>query len=160
MYLYLDKYDKWWVNNIPGASRGQLYNPTPSKTLLTCGWRYFDGQTFHDDPTLTITSGPLPPLGSQYTVTATGAAVEKYPSLLGVFTRTERWWNGRPVFVNTHGVLLHHGDGDDGWVIGYKLGYSALRGSWAHHSPTRERSWRFYNRCEWRPAFITVTSTN
>ena len=162
-YLYPDENDEWWVGSTPGESRGCLYNPypTPSKTLPASGWQYAHSKAWHDDPFLTVSPGPLPPLPSQNTVTATGAAAEKWPEWLGVFTRTERWWNGRPVFVNTQGRLLHHGADDYGWVIGCKLGgYKALSGSRAHHSPASERSWTYWTGSEWRPASITVTGFN
>ena len=160
VYLYPDNDDKWWVSHTPGESRGKLYNPTPSKSLPTSGWKYSNNGAFHDDPSLTITRGPLPPLPRQFTVTATGAAAEKWPSYLGVFTRTERWWRGRPVFVNTQGQLLHHGGGDYGWVIGRKLGIRVLRGSQSYHNPASERSWRYWTGSEYKPASVTVTGSD
>ena len=59
LYLYPDNDDEWWVNDIPGESAGWLWNPTPSKSLPTSGWQWGYGKTFHDDPSLTITPGPL-----------------------------------------------------------------------------------------------------
>ena len=53
-----------------------------------------------------------------------GAAAEEWPSDQGVFTKTERWWRGRPVYVNTEGQLLHHGGT---WDIGSKLGKAGLK---------------------------------
>ena len=138
--------------------QGWLYNPTPSKTVPTSGWGYADGtSTFHDDPTLTVTPGPLPPLARQFTVTATGAAAERWPEFLGVFTRTQRWWLGRPVYVNTQGRLLHHGHQDKGWVIGASISSIALRGSRAHHNPASEDSWRYWTGSGYEPASVTVT---
>ena len=88
-YLYHDPDDKWWVE-------GWLHNPSPSKSLPTSGWQYFDhtSMAYKDDPTLTISPGPLPPLPRQFTVTATGAAAEMWPECPGVFTRTQRWCMG------------------------------------------------------------------
>ena len=157
LYLYPDNNNEWFVNNIHGESSGYLYNPTSSKTLPTSGWRYFDGKTFHDDPNLTITSGPLPSLCRKYTVNATGAAAEKCSPSLGVFTRTEGWWQGRPVYTNTEGWLLHHGPSDDGWVICWVLGYRPLlRGSRSHPSPDSEENWTFWTGSEYKPASVTV----
>jgi len=158
-YLYSDKDDKWWVNDTPGEKRGWLRNPIPSKSLPTSGWQYGDGKSWHDDPTLTISPGPLS-LARQYTVTATGAAAEEWPSYLGVFTRTQRWWRGRPVYTNTRGKLLHHGGGDAGWMIGGTLGRRGLTGSRAHHSPEGEDSWRYWTGSEWKPASVTVTASD
>ena len=159
VYCYPDKDDEWWVSSTPGKKGGWLRNPRPSKSLPTSGWQYYDGKSWHDDPTLTISPGPLPPLARQFTVTATGAAAE-WPSYLGVFTRTQRWWLGRPVYTNTQGQLLHHGLGDAGWMIGNALGYAALTGSRAHHSPVSEDSWRYYTGSEWKPASVTVTGSD
>ena len=114
---------------MPGEKAGWLHNPTPSKTVPSSGWMYADGGwsqdgsgIWHDDPSLTVTPGPLPLLARKFTVTGSGAAGEKGPQCLGGFTRTHRWWRGRPVYVNTKGQLLYHGRVDDGWKIGSKLG--------------------------------------
>merc|ERR1712227_59065 len=114
VYLYPTQDDYWYVGSTPGKKRGWLRNPNPSKTLPTSGWQYADGTgTWPADPTLTVTPGPLPPLARKFTVTATGAAAKKWPESLGVFTRTDRWWRGRPVYTNTEGRLLHQGNVDN-----------------------------------------------
>jgi len=159
-YLYHDEDDKWWVSSTPGEMRGVLLNPSPSKTVPTSGWQYADNGTFHDDPTLTISPGPLSPLARQFTVTATGAAAKRYPDFLGVFTRSERWCNGRPVYINNQGRLLRHGAGDWGWMIGRALCKGALSGSRAHHSPDSERNWRYLTWSGWKPASVTVTASD
>ena len=160
-YLYRDKDDFWSVSDTPGDENSWLHNPNPSPTPPASGWLYADGG-YHDDPTLFVTPGPLPHLPRQFTVTATGAAEKKWPLHLGVFTRTERWWLGRPMYVNTEGALLYYGGiSDYGWVIGPKLGYSVLRGSKAYHSPASEDSysWSYYTGSEsgWKPTSVTVT---
>ena len=82
----------------------------------------------NDDPSLTIS------------LTATGAAAEMWPDYLGVFTRSERCWAGKPVYTNTQGMVLYHnGDGD--WMIGPALRRSA-RGSRNRHSPASGGKWR------------------
>ena len=158
-YLYHDADDKWWVSSAPGEERGWLRNPIPSKTLPASGWQYLDGTSHKDDPTLTISPGPLP-LVRQFTVTATGAAAAKFPSYLGVFTRTKRWWRGRPVYTNTHGRFLFHGPGGFGWEIGYAVGGSYLSGSRAHHSPVSQENWRYLSESEWKPASVRVTASD
>ena len=60
---------------------------------------------------------------------------------MGVYTRTERWWNGRPVYVNTEGNLLFQGFADDGWLFGDSFGWKAFWGSQTRHSPANEDSW-------------------
>ena len=161
-YLYHTEEEEWCVSDIPGERRGWLYNPGPSKTPPTSGWQYADPDTtskvpWQDDPTLTVTPAPLP---SQFMVTASGAAAEKWPSYLGIFTRTQRWWNGRSVYINAEGRLLYFSDVDDDWAIGDKLGWRALRGSRAHHSPVDENRWRYAAEPEDKPASVTVTGSD
>ena len=104
---------------------------------------YFDGETWQYDPSLTVTPGPLPPMPSQFIVTASGAFLELSNGLkhLGVFNMTERWWAGRPVYVNTKGVFLYHGI--ESWMIADELGYYVLRGSISYLSPVYERRWTY-----------------
>ena len=156
-YLYRDNDGEWWVYHTPGQSRGWLRNTRPSQTPPSSGWQWGDGESWHDDLTLTVTPGPMPPLPRQFTVTLTGAAAEACPGCQGVFTRTERWWLGKPVYVNTMGHLLHHGASGNGWMIGRKLGTNVLRGSKARHSPTDENRWRYWTGSEDIPASVTVT---
>ena len=156
VFLYPDEDDKWWVGH--GKKSGWLYNPISSKTPPYSGWQIvglFPGDLWFD-PSVTVTNGPLPHLASQFMVTASGGAAAKWSSL-GLFTRTERWWNGRPVFVNTHGRFLHHGFGSDGWMIGKKFRYGTLRGSQAHFSPESERNWSYAHYGAWKPASVNVT---
>ena len=161
IYLYPDKYDSWWGSHTPGLEKGWLRNLRSSKTLPTNGWQYADRtkESFQDDLTLTVTPGPLPPLPRQFTVTATGAAAEEWQNYLGVFTRTQRWWEGRPVYTRLD-ALLYHGAEDDGWVIAPIFGYAALKGSKARHSPVEEDSWRYWNGSEWKPASVKVTGSD
>ena len=158
LYLYLVD-DIWFVSGTTTFRGGWLRNPNSSQTPPTSGWQYADYDGWHDDPTLTVTPGPLPPLPRQFTVTAKGAAAELWPCDLGVFTKTERWWDGRPVYANTGGRLLHHGAGDAGWQIANKLGTNVLRGSQSHHSPTEEKSWRYWTGSRYKPASVTVTGS-
>ena len=161
-YLYQYEDDKWWVGSKPGRRIGWLHNPIPSKTLPISGWRYGDGWgSFHDDPTLTVTPGPLL-LPRQFTVTAPGAPAEVSPppSCLGVFTRTERWWYGRPIYVNNRGRLLHHDYGNSGWMIGERLGWRALlMATQSYHSPDGGDSWIYWTGSEWKPVSVTVTGS-
>ena len=124
-------------------------------------WQYWDSskKSLQDDRMLTVSRGPLPPLPRLFKVTATGAAADKWPGCLGVFTRTQRWWAGRPVYTNFFG-FLHHGRHDNGWVIGDTLGYTALRGSRARDSPVTEDSWKYWTGTERKPSSVTVTGSD
>ena len=109
------------------------------------------------DPSLTVTPGPLPSLPSQLTVTASGAAAEKFPSYLGVYNKTERWWEGMPVYINTQGGLLYH---NFNWMIGPELGSYVMQGSWSHQSPVCEKSWTYVtdNGIDEKPAAVQIVS--
>ena len=154
VYLYPDKDDLWHVGPSPTKERGWLYYPSSSKTPPTGGywWCYPDTGASLKTNGLSITHGPLPPLPGQCTLTASGAAAKKYSSFLGVFTRTERWWRGRPVYVNTEGRLLYHGADDDGWGFSFFLDDSKLKGSRGYLSPDDEDNWRYWTGSEWIPA--------
>ena len=141
----------------PSKRLSWLMNPTRSKDVPSSGWLFYDDKVWQDAPTILVTAGPLPPLARQYKVTAIGAAAEMWADYLGVFTRSDRWWLGRPVYINTEGRFLFHGPYKDGWSIGEKLGRRGLCGSQAHHSPDAERNWRYYDEVEWKPASLTVT---
>ena len=161
-YLYPDEDDEWWVSSTPGVRAGVLWNPSHNKTPAppSSGWRYVDGLSWISDDTLSVTPGTLPPLPRHFLVTVSGAAAEKLPSYRGLFSRTERWWMGRPVYENTVGMFLYHTARNWGWVIGNTLHGSALRGSRARISPSYEDSWTFWAGSEWKPASVIVTSSD
>ena len=152
----------WWVGSTPGAKRGWLWNNGSSQTPPSSGWQYADDESFHDDQTLTVIPGPLLPLPRQFNVTVTGPAARKWPTYQGPFTKTQRWWWGRPVYVNTKGRLLYHGGIGEGWTIGSKLERRSLRGSLARNSPVDENSWEYWtgSGSEYKPASVTVTGSD
>ena len=169
VYLYPLNDDKWHVGPTPGK-KGWMYSNSPSKTPCTGDWWWYstntnsrgNGENWKKDNGLSIIHGSLPPLPRQCTFTASGAAAKMYPSCLGVFTKTERWWRGKPVYVNTEGSLLYHGANEDGWGIGPKkkyygqndwgFGFSKLKGSRGYLSPDDEDNWRYWTGTEWIPA--------
>ena len=167
--LVADSAYKWWVTDASGI--GWLLSSSSGKTLPTTStsrWQFYcqDHKQLHDDLTLKVTSGPLPPLPRQFTVTnkpgcqPCAGARAPWQSYLGVFNRTERWWDGRPVYVNMRGMFLHHGPKDLGWVIGIKLGTFVLRGSRARHSPADEDKWGFFDGSDFKIAPVTVTGSD
>ena len=160
VYLFHDE-DCWLVGRTPIPSEGRLRSPSFSKTPPSSGWEFIDDDKWQDDQTLTVTPGPLT-LPRQFTVTARGAAAEVCPECQGVFTKTERWWHGKPEFVNTKGYFLSHGVNDDGWVIWTKSESNqySLRGSRGRYSPASEKSWRYWTGSEDKPASVTVTGSN
>ena len=163
-YMFQDSGNRWWVGDTPGKKAGVLQNRrTNIEGLPENGsWLYWDlsKKSWQDDKTLTVSSGPLPTLPRLFTVTATGAAADKFPDYLGIFTQTQRWWEGKPVYTNTQGCFLHQGGIDFGWMIGRALGRYVLRGSRARDSPSTEDSWRYWTESGDKPASVTVTGSD
>ena len=155
---YVDEHDVWMAGLPPGD---ETFGPSwiMSKELLNGDWIYYDGATWQSDPSLTVTPGPLPPLPSQFTLTDTNTSAEVVvgPSYLGVYNKTDRWWDGRPVYVNSQGRFLHHGIR---WVIGSKLGVYTMSGNQSHHSPACIRSWTYVtdNLIDEEPAPVKIVS--
>ena len=140
---------KWRVGPTLGNTACKLYNPTKKQSMPLLGWMYYDDNTWswHADATLVISPGPLSSLCDSLTVSASGPAAEMWPQCLGEFSRTEMWWNGKPVFTNSQGWLLYQSPAQ-GWYVGDKLGRAGLRGSMAHHCPSREKNWTYWDKME------------
>ena len=158
VYLFHDV-DCWLVGRTPIPGEERLRSPSFKKTPPSSGWEFIDDDEWQDDWTLTVIPGPLT-LSRQYKVTLTGAAAEKWPTHHRVYTKTQRWWFGRPVYVNTDGVFLYHGGSGDGWTMSDTLGSRVLWGSWARHSPAEEDRWRYWTGSEYKSASITVTGSD
>ena len=147
--------DVWCVGDAPGVKAGALKNPTKSQSLPLVGWMYSDDKTFHADTTLVISPGPLSSLCDRITVSASGPAAEVQSPKLGEFSRTEMWWNGRPVFRNSQGQLLKQSGKE--WDVGPNLGRAGLRGSMTHPCPGSEKKWEYaVGREQWKPASVTI----
>ena len=146
-YLYRDEDDVWVVGPSPNGDSGfWMFNF--NSTNLTTGdgdWFVTFNGTLYFDPSITVTPGPLPPLPSQFIVTASSsgefAKISDSLEDLGVFNKTERWWAGRPVYMNTQGHFLYHSF--QSWIIGHKLGYFTLMGSKSYKSPADVKSWTY-----------------
>ena len=146
---YYQNIKMWLVTNNPNMEIETGHAWIMSKDLQT-GWVYYDGDTWKPDPSLTVTSGSLPPLPAQFTVTGVIG-----PPYIGVYNKTERWWSGRPVYVNNQEQLLYH---DGSWLIGDELGYHVLSGSRSYPSPACERSWTKFTTYE-EPTSVKIVSS-
>ena len=148
---------KWWVVTLTPNEEFETSHAYIMSMELHTGWIYYDGDTWKPDPSLTVTSGSLPPLPSQFTVTASGVLDEIGQSYLGVFNKTERWFSGKPVYVNTQGRLLYQNR--PGWAIGDELRYYSIIGSRSYPNPICERSWTYVtdNGIE-KPASVKIVS--
>ena len=69
----------WLVSNSCPLVPVEIFFPTT-------GWQYYNWDTrrLTHDASLTVSPGPLPPLPRQLTVTASGAANEKWPTSSGM----------------------------------------------------------------------------
>ena len=146
-YLYKDEEDDWVVGPTPGGKTFWMWNINSTK-LTTGDWLVAFNGTWYFDPSITVTPGALPPLPSQFIVTASSsgefAKISDSLEYLGVFNKTERWWEGRPVYMNymsSKGRFLYHGI--QSWSIGHKLGYYTLRGSKSYKSPADVKNWTY-----------------
>ena len=135
--------DEWWVGPTPGRKLGFMHNPTKSLNMPLVGWMYTDGKgTWHADETLVISPGPLT-LCDSLTVSASGPAAEEQSEKLGEFSRTEMWWNGKPVFRNSQGRLLKQSSKE--WDVGDNLDKAGLRGSFTCHCPGSDENWTYWD---------------
>ena len=103
-----------------------------------------------------VAPGPLSSLCDSLTVSASGPAAEMWIQCLGKFSRTEMWWNGKPVFRNRQGWLLHQSAADQGWHVGPKLGDYGLTGSMACDCPGSEKKWTYWDGANDRPASVEI----
>ena len=96
---YLYKYSgsgSWLVSDILDGGNGWLFNNNKDTTSVPAsGCQFYDGEKWIGDPTLNVREGGLSNICEQYIVSASGFAAEKYPSLLGQFSITDVWYNGR-----------------------------------------------------------------
>ena len=153
-YLFSSPDNDWGGSDTPGDKSGWLYNPTPSKTLPLSGWWYYDGRSWSSDPSLVITPSPMTSLCDKIMLSFDEpAAQKKWPLCQGEFSRTEMWWNGRPVFRNSQGQLLHQSP-EQGWSVGAKLGFACISGSMTHDCPASEKKWKFWDETQYLSAKV------
>ena len=147
--------EKWMIRVKNGIWDGYLRNPSDNKSLPSNGWEYYgyEAKKWNADPTLVISPGPLT-LCDSLTVSASGPAAREQSLSLGEFSRTEMWWNGKPVFRNRYGQLLRQSG--KGWDVGPNLGKAGLRGSMAYHCPGSEEKWTYWDVSQWKPASVTI----
>ena len=149
---------KWWFIS-PEVIESEASLVWMRSKKLRTGWEYYDGDTLQPDPSMTVIPGSLPPLPSQFTVKASGDLGEEFESsefqYLSVFNKTERWWSGRPIYVNDQGDFLYH---ESRWTIGTELGYYSLQGTKSYQSPVCEKSWSFLpsNGSDDKPASVKI----
>ena len=149
--------DEWRVNKTPGEKTSWLKNLTKSKNVPANGWMHYDVEgkkTWHADRSLVISPGIMTSLCDKLTVSASGAAAERWPECLGEFSRTEMWWRGRPVFRNSQGELLYNGW--NGWIVGFAFCYASFEGSIARQCPATEKKWSYWDESKDHSATVQI----
>ena len=141
-YLYHVPGEDWWVSGVPGIEEGWLKNESKSETVPTTGWKYLDddGKQWHSDPSIKITPGKLVSVCDTITIKGDWKVVTMQPDSLGTFTRTDKWFNGKPVFINDKGWYLHSGNGG-GWNVGEKIGKYFIHSKTAPLCPAKAEEW-------------------
>jgi len=125
-----------------------------SEIVPTSGWQYADGESWHDDPSIRVTPGKLQSLCDTIIITGEGEVTNKCPQCLGTFSKTEKWWNGQPVWRNDEsGYYLHSGSG---WSVGYEIGYYAIKSSSTPMNPADAHTWEYWTGEEHKPASIRI----
>ena len=163
-FIYRMPEDGWWIGNTPGKNSGWLRNATLSDTPPMTGWMYIFKNKWYEDPSLVITSltppwsADLMSLCDTITMAAWGPAAREQTACLGDFYRMrEMWWNGRPVFRNSFGRLLHQSH-NQGWFVGTEFGKTNLSGFTAYHCPADEKNWEYWDgsKHEHLPAIVKL----
>ena len=145
-YLYKNINGAWTVGRNPGTT--WFWNKQTSETVPTSGWEVADNNNagWQADPNLTITAGPLTDICKNVTISASGSAkLQPSKSRLGVFTRTEKWYNSRPVYINNFGNHLYVTD-DGFWSIGQVIGVYVLRSTGAPLHVVDATNWVYNGR--------------
>ena len=104
------------------------------------------------DLSITIQPGKIKPCAS-VSVELFGSTKEKYSKYMGLYTLTDTWANGRPVFKNAREHLLYAQkylsggvqDSTGKWVIGNSILKFVLLSIDGTLSPTEATHWSFYN---------------
>ena len=115
-----------------------------------------DKDEWQADASLTITVGHLD-ICSIVKITETVQAYGNHwivQDTLGVYTRTEKWYNGRPVYIKDN-QYLHVGN-DGNWSVGDQIGSYYIKSTGAPLSPVDAKKWYYQYRNEDNPADISV----
>jgi len=157
-YIYRVEGSGWYVGRKVGEKGGWLFNPSLSTTLPRSGWEFYDGKGgWPADDSITVNEGRLISDCPEINITLTGAALEKFPKLAGVYTvQPSRLFNGRHIYKNKENDLLHC-DNAGGWSISDKLSYSGIKSKSAPMDPSSADEWIYWTGSEAKEADVEVT---
>ena len=140
-----------------------MYNTSESRTLPLTGWMVWDrppkkfskrrikervagmfrdGEKACHDTSVKIQFGPLTSdqLCQEIEIHFHGAVAKKWLTYGGLFTTTDKYFCGKPVFINNYHQKLHSTDDGD-WGIGPVLGYVLIKSSSAGLCPAKIKTW-------------------
>jgi len=157
-YIYRVEGSGWWVGSKVGEKAGWISNPSLIKTLPRSGWGYGDGTgTFPADDSITVNEGRLISDCPKINITLTGAALQKWPEVAGVYTvQPNRFFSGRHIYKNEENWLLHCSN-EGVWFIGDKLGYYGIKSRSAPMIPSSSDEWFYWTGTEAKEADVEVT---
>ena len=157
-YLYQEvNNQQWMVGPVPGKSDGWLLNRMKSETVPSSGWLWGDGKSWHDDPSIRVTPGKLPSLCDTIIITGKGEVTNKQPKSLGTFSKTEKWFNGKPVWINSESGYYLNSDNDSRWSVGSKIGNYGIKSSSTPINPADAHTWEYWTGSDDKPANIIIT---
>ena len=94
-------------------------------------------------------------MSDNISISATGAAARECPKSFGQFTKLDRWFNGRPLFVNNKGQYLHVSNGGY-WFVSSELNEPGICSKGAPLCPGDAKNWTYWDGSKHNPASITI----
>jgi len=161
-YIYRASNEVWNISRTPGETTGLMKNTSKSVTLPLTGWMFVDNKdNWCSDPSVKIQFGSLLPNQQcgDVRIQLRGAAADKWPECGGLFTKTDKYFYGKPVFVNTQSEYLHC-SGVGTWSVGSKIGEAGIRSTSAGLCPAQIKTWTYFTGSEDKPADVTISCSN
>ena len=159
-FVYQASDEAWYISDKPGKPEGWMYNTSESRTLPLTGWMVWDrppkkiskrkikksfavmlrdSKKGSNVPSVKIQFGPLTSDQECRNIEIHFSS-RKWLTYGGLFTKTNNFFCGKPVFINDYGQKLHSTDDGD-WGIGPVLGYVLIKSSSAGLCPAKIKTW-------------------
>ena len=150
------KSNKWFVGSIPRSGRGWLYNPATSSSVPTKGWQYNkEGEGFVSAASINAVEGVMEPC-RELSITLSGAAANKHSACCrSLFTLSDSWLNGRPIYTNRDGFKLHFGN-EGGWLVGSKYYVYKIKSIDGPIYPNNAEYWQYWDGEVDQPATVEI----
>ena len=153
LYQHPDYNDEWQVGPVSGGFEAWLYNESPSLTVPDdSNWLVFNGENYIVDPDLKVTNGALKPCPG-VKIFGLGPVAKEHGHLLDVYKKSDKMFNGHPVYESSEGVQLFMGNNGN-----WHAGEETIQGKSARLCPSESNEWEYWNGSEYYPAEIRVKS--